>query len=319
MIWGGDLTWLVAAVVGGSLAVVAVGRMDAWMRDREAVRSRALAQVPGAGQPDLGGRAVRRLVGEVRGVLDEAAAAIGAHRWLRPQERAKALSVLERAGFRSRAAIVRYTAAKLISAVAACGAAILLGQANPDVATHAAVEVALVLGAAFAGGLLPEIVVGFVARRRGRAIATALPDALDLMIIVANSGQSLDMSLDRVAREMASSAPALSDELQVTMSELRVLANRREALENLARRTGLRAVRSFTATLIQTIQYGTPLSQALKVLADEMRQTRLLELEEQAGRLPAILSVVLMTLIMPSLFIVTGGPAVLTLMQSFAP
>lgn len=307
---------VVATAVAMLGLFVGVANLDRWMQDRDQLRTRLLTQV-GSGLRSSGPAGVRRLVAQLRGVLDEFAGALGAHRWLRPSERDKTLRLLRQAGFRSHAAIVRYTAIKVVLALAGFALAIAVTAKGHAFADRPVVQIALVLGAAFAGGLVPEMVVGFLSRRRTRAIVRSLPDALDLMIIVANTGQSLDMALDRVTRELAESAPEIADEFEVTMSELRGLASRREALDNLAKRTGLREIRSFTATLIQTVQYGTPLSVALKTLADEMRQARLLQIEEQAARLPAILSMVLMLLIMPSLFIVTGGPAVMSLLDAF--
>jgi tight adherence protein C len=171
--------------------------------------------------------------------------------------------------------------------------------------------------AAFGGGMLPELVVQQLARRRQKRIKEHLADAVDLMIIAANAGQSLDMSLGRVAEEMSRRAPALGEELQVTMSELRGFSDRRQPLENLARRTDLKEVKSVTATLIQTLRYGTPLTQSLKNLAREMREARMLALEEKAAKLPALLSLPLMLFIMPAIFVVTAGPAVIALGEAF--
>ena len=99
----------------------------------------------------------------------------------------------------------------------------------------------------------------------------------------------------------------------MTTSELRALPNRRQALENFALRAGIAEARSLTSTLIQTVRYGTPLTQSLKVLAAEQRVAKVLQLEEKAAKLPAILSLPLMLLIMPSIFIVTAGPAMLSI------
>ena len=156
-----------------------------------------------------------------------------------------------------------------------------------------------------------------VARRRQRRIKEHLADAVDLMIIAANAGQSLDMSLGRVAEEMTRRAPALGEELGITISELRGFSDRRQPLENLARRTGLREVKSVSATLIQTLRYGTPLTHSLKNLAREMREARMLALEEKAARLPALLSLPLMLFIMPAIFVVPAGPAVIAIGEAF--
>ena len=122
---------------------------------------------------------------------------------------------------------------------------------------------------------------------------------------------SLDTALNRVADEMAVSAPQLSDELALTSVELNFLPERRMALGNLAKRVDLPAIRGVVNTLIQTEKYGTPLAQSLRVLSAEFREQRMLKAEEKAARLPATLTVPMIMFILPTLFIVLVGPAML--------
>ncbi len=122
---------------------------------------------------------------------------------------------------------------------------------------------------------------------------------------------SLDTALNRVADEMAVSAPELSDELALTSVELNFLPERRMALGNLAKRVDLPAIRGVVNTLIQTEKYGTPLAQSLRVLSAEFREQRMLKAEEKAARLPATLTVPMIMFILPTLFIVLVGPAML--------
>jgi tight adherence protein C len=147
-------------------------------------------------------------------------------------------------------------------------------------------------------------------------LSKALPDGLDLLVICAESGLSLDAALDRVANEIGAASPALGEELSLTSIELGFLPERRQALLNLNRRTNLPSIRGVVNTLLQTEKYGTPLSQSLRVLANEFRDQRLLKAEEKAARLPATLTVPMIMFILPVLFIVLIGPAIIKVMDT---
>ena len=152
--------------------------------------------------------------------------------------------------------------------------------------------------------------------KRWSKIRKGLPDALDLMVICAEAGLSLDATFTRVAREMRQAAPEVSDELDVTAIELGFLPRRRQALDNLGRRVDIPEMRSLTNALLQTEKYGTPLARALRVLAAEYRDQRLLRAEEKAARLPATMTVPMIIFILPTLFVVLIGPAVLRTMDA---
>lgn len=233
------------------------------------------------------------------------------------RDRAKTRTMLDGAGFRAPEALSRYFGLKALAF--GLGGLLVAGLffTRGAPVSHPVLQALLVFFGAFAANMTPEFVLRSLRSTRRRRIHGSLADAIDLMIITANAGQSLDVAMTRVGREIERLAPELADELQVTVSELQVLPSRSIALRNLADRTGLPEMRSLTAALIQTIRYGTPLSQALRVLAMELRQARVLALEEKAAKLPALLSLPLMLLIMPAVFIVTAGPAVLGLIQAF--
>jgi tight adherence protein C len=161
------------------------------------------------------------------------------------------------------------------------------------------------------GVYAPVIFVDNAAKNRGQKIQKQLPDALDLFVICAEAGLGLDAAFVRVAREVGPSSPELSDELGLTAIELGFLPNRRDALNNMARRSDLASIRSFVNTLSQTEKYGTPLTQSLRVLASEFRNERLMKAEEKAARLPATLTVPMICFILPPLFIVLIGPAII--------
>lgn len=165
-------------------------------------------------------------------------------------------------------------------------------------------------GATLSGAYLPNLLLSNVVKRRYARITKGLPDALDLFVICAEAGLSLDAAMTRVGREIGGSWPELADELGLTAIELGFLPNRREALINLSRRVDLASIRGLVNTLVQTEKYGTPLAGALRVLAAEFRDTRMMKAEEKAARLPATLTVPMITFILPPLFIVLIGPAI---------
>lgn len=165
-------------------------------------------------------------------------------------------------------------------------------------------------GAMLGGAYLPNLMLANFVKRRCTKITKGLPDALDLFVICAEAGLSLDAAMTRVGREIGGSWPELADELGLTAIELGFLPNRRDALVNLSRRVDVGSIRGLVNTLVQTEKYGTPLAQALRVLAAEFRDTRMMKAEEKAARLPATLTIPMITFILPPLFIVLIGPAI---------
>jgi tight adherence protein C len=175
-----------------------------------------------------------------------------------------------------------------------------------------------VLAAAVIGLLAPDFMVRRARRRYLERLESGLPDALDLLIICSEAGLALEAGFDRVAAEFGDSNVATAQELRTTASEMKILADRRRALLNMGTRTGLDVMVRLGGTLAQTIQYGTPISQALRVLAAEMRQAALTRFEEKAARLPVLLTIPMILFILPCIFLVVGGPAVVSVMETLA-
>ena len=153
--------------------------------------------------------------------------------------------------------------------------------------------------------------------KRSHAVRKGLPDALDLLVICAEAGLTVDAAFGRVAKELGKAYPELGDEFGLTAIELGFLNERRQAFENLAMRVDLEAVRGVVTTMIQTEKYGTPLASALRVLSAEFRNERMMRAEEKAARLPAIMTVPLILFILPTLFIVILGPAACSISDNF--
>ena len=170
----------------------------------------------------------------------------------------------------------------------------------------------------FLGYKGPEIFLKNKAGKRTDEIRKGLPDALDLLVICAEAGLTVDAAFNRVAKELGRAYPELGDEFALTAIELSFLNERKKAFDNLAYRVDLEAVRGVVTTMIQTERYGTPLASALRVLSAEFRNERMMRAEEKAARLPAIMTVPLICFILPVLFIVILGPAACSIGDAFA-
>ena len=155
----------------------------------------------------------------------------------------------------------------------------------------------------------PDLYLKNKITKRSDAIRKGLPDALDLLVICAEAGLTVDAAFARVARELGRGYPELGEEFSLTSIELGFLTDRRQAFENLAMRVDLEAIKGVVTTMIQTEKYGTPLASALRVLSAEFRNERMMRAEEKAARLPAIMTVPLILFILPTLFVVILGPA----------
>jgi tight adherence protein C len=163
----------------------------------------------------------------------------------------------------------------------------------------------------------PDIFLKNKIDKRSKAIRKGLPDALDLLVICAEAGLTVDAAFNRVARELGRAYPELGDEFTLTAIELGFLSERRQAFENLAMRVKLDALKGVVTTMVQTEKYGTPLASALRVLSAEFRNERMMRAEEKAARLPAIMTVPLILFILPVLFIVILGPAACSISDAF--
>ncbi|MEH3158738.1 MAG: type II secretion system F family protein [Sphingomonas taxi] len=163
----------------------------------------------------------------------------------------------------------------------------------------------------------PDIYLKNKITKRSHAIRKGLPDALDLLVICAEAGLTVDAAFHRVAKELGRAYPELGDEFTLTAIELGFLTERRQAFENLATRVDLDAVKGVVTTMIQTEKYGTPLASALRVLSAEFRNERMMRAEEKAARLPAIMTIPLILFILPTLFIVILGPAACSISDAF--
>jgi len=318
------MSWLIGsfdetgiAMVGGIgvfVTLVALGRafvphdpMAARIKSHQQRRQHLLQQILTVDTPE--GNAKQDFVHLIRKVVEQL-------KLTRGDEARKTTDKLAQAGWRSRDMLAVYLGARLLMPfVAGGGALFLVTMMGENLSMLSAVSAA---GAGvLVGAYLPVLLLKNAVARRYQKIRRQLPDALDLLVICAEAGLSLDAALTRVAREMGPSAPELSDEVGLTAIELGFLPNRRQALLNLVRRADIPPIRAVINTLMQTERYGTPLAHSLRVLAAEFRDDRMMKAEEKAARLPAIMTVPMILFILPCLFVVLIGPAIIQVIETF--
>ncbi|MGC1779516.1 MAG: type II secretion system F family protein [Xanthobacteraceae bacterium] len=176
------------------------------------------------------------------------------------------------------------------------------------------VKVAVCIGCAYLGMHSPNLFLKNKISRRQVSIKRAFPDALDLLLICVESGMSIEAAFRKVSEEVGTQSVALAEEFTLTTAELSYLPDRRQAYENLARRTGLEGVKAVCLALQQSERYGTPLATTLRVLAQENRDMRMAEAEKKAAGLPPKLTVPMIVFFLPVLFVVILGPAAIRVM-----
>lgn len=223
---------------------------------------------------------------------------------------------LRQAGYRSDNHLVYFLAARLITPLVLATVFFVystqvFGDSIPTNMRFAALIVGLV-----AGFYLPGIYIKNKINRRQLSIKRAWSDALDLLLICVESGMSIEAALQRVAREIGSQSVPLAEELTLTCAELSYLPDRRKAFENLGKRIGLPIVKSVVTSLIQSERYGTPLGQALRVLAQENRDMRMSEAERRAAALPPKLTVPMILFFLPVIFVVLLGPSLILVLAA---
>jgi len=186
---------------------------------------------------------------------------------------------------------------------------------GPDAGLLRAIGIGVVGGCV--AWFLPQFVVGRLVRRRMRSIERGLPDAIELLCISVEAGLALEDAIDRVVPELWRSQPTMAEELALTSADLKILPSRDAALRRLSARVAVPSLHSVVTTLTQTLRYGTPLAQALRVVAAELRNNSLIALEERANKMPVLLTIPMVLFVLPSVFLIIGGPSALRLIDAF--
>jgi tight adherence protein C len=177
------------------------------------------------------------------------------------------------------------------------------------------VKLLMAMGVGFFGFYLPNVFLSNLTEKRQQSMKDAFPDSLDMLLICVQSGMSIEAAFGKVAREVGVQSLELAEEFSLTTAELSYLSDRRQAYDNLAKRTGLPGVKGVCTALSQAERYGTPLGQALRVMAKENRDMRMLEAEKKAASLPPKLTVPMIIFFLPVLFVVILGPALIQIFK----
>jgi len=218
------------------------------------------------------------------------------------------------AGMRSPSAPVKFMIARIVlPLVLMAFAMIILSSSDKEVSSG--MTLMILGGAVLVGYKLPSLIVQNKIQKRSEEIALTFPDALDMMLICVQGGIGLEQTVARIAEEMADHSETLAEELGILSAEMAMLNDRRAALQDFAKRVGSAGARSFATALIQAEQYGTSVSQAMRVMSEELRDMRMQAAEQKAASLPPKLTVPMIAFFLPVLFVVIIGPAVLRAME----
>lgn len=296
--------YLVAAAVFGTLLSVFLPylqgnkletRLKAVASQRERLRKQSRAALEKKGLR----RRNDSLVGNISSKLNLAKAL----------EDPNVVKLMNQAGMRGPGPISAFYFARMaLPFVGALGAFIYIFFINDHGLSTVMKYGSLAFGAA-AGFYAPNIYISSLAQKRQKSLMRAFPDSLDMLLICVEAGMSIEMAFNKVSQEIGSASPELAEEFGITLAELSFLPDRRQAYENLAIRTGHEGVKAVCMALGQAERYGTPLGDALRLMARENREMRMSEAEKKAAALPAQLTVPMILFFLPVLFLIVLGPA----------
>lgn len=216
---------------------------------------------------------------------------------------------LKRAGLRGQAPVVSFMFFRIAAPIFLFVATAIYIFFMSENAYPPLIKFLMAIGAGFLGFYVPNVFISNLANKRQQSIKQSFPDALDMLLICVQSGMSVEAAFGKVSKEVARQSIELAEEMTLTTAELSYLQDRRQAYENLAKRTGLKGVKAVTTALIQAERYGTPVGAALRTMAKENREIRQSEAEAKAASLPPKLTVPMILFFLPVLFIVILGPA----------
>ncbi len=222
---------------------------------------------------------------------------------------------LRMAGLRGQTPLYTYSFFRVAMPIIMTVAGFLYLFVLTDIGYPPMIKTMMALGAGFLGFYLPNVFLENIIQRRQQSIKAAFPDALDMLLICVQSGMSIEAAFGKVGMEITSQSIELAEEFSLTTAELSYLQDRRKAFENLGNRTGLPGVQSVATALVQSERYGTPVSQALRVMAKENRDLRMIEAEKKAAALPPKLTVPMIIFFLPVLFVIILGPATIQVMK----
>jgi tight adherence protein C len=232
-------------------------------------------------------------------------------------EQQRLIKLLLAAGIKARGSLANFVASKVCGAIVFAGLAWLLLEWRHLFTALPMVRLAALGLALIIGWRLPDLILNHLIKRRRLRLEQGMPDALDLLVVCAEAGLSLNQSIEEISRQLRLSHKDVADEFAATSAEMQVFSDFGQAFDNLVERTGLDALRSLIATLKQSLKFGTPLAESPRMIAAEMRAARHARIEERAARLPVLLAIPMMMFILPCLLMIVGTPVVLRIMDLF--
>ena len=315
------LAAIAAAAVVFTLGFSLLGRGGVSMKqrirrvalEREKMRAEEMARLRGGAQQDNTRGSIRRVAG--REYVTNVVNRFSLQKMFADD---KTVEALARAGYRGQGPLNTYVFARFVTPFA------LFILAFGYLSLTIFAEKPLYLNAIYAlfigiiGAFLPNLLLKNRTIKRQQSIKRAWPDALDLMLLCVEAGMSVEHAVKRVAKEIGMQSPELAEEITLTTAELSFLEDRTRAYDNLGKRTGLDVVKSVMTALIQADRYGTSVGTSLRVMAEEGRETRMMEAEKKAAALPPKLTVPLIVFFLPVLFIVIISPAIIRISQTGA-
>ena len=307
------LTMLFAAVAAGATVITLAmpllagdalpKRMKSVAQEREKIRQRERERMA------RGEKVALRQ--SPKQYMQQAVERFNLRKWVGQEE---ARIKLVQAGYRGEAPYIAYLFFRMVTPVLAVAFTVFYLFVIVKIDQPLMIKAGICIFAAYIGMHLPWMFLKNKIQRRQLSIKRAFPDALDLLLICVESGMSIEAAFKRVSLEIGSQSIPLAEELTLTTAELSYLQERRQAYDNLAKRTDLEGVKSVCVALQQAERYGTPLAQTLRVLAQENRDMRMSEAEKKAAALPPKLTVPMILFFLPVLFVVILGPAVIRVM-----
>jgi tight adherence protein C len=232
-------------------------------------------------------------------------------------EQQRLLKLFRAAGIKSRTSLATFIALRICGALLFGALAWITLEWRHMFANSMLFRIASLGGLILLGWRLPDMFLNHLVKTRRLRLEQGMPDALDLLVICAEAGLSLNQSIEEISRQLRLSNNDVADEFEATAAEMRVMPDFGQALDNMVERTGLEILRGFVATLKQTLKFGTPLAESLRIIASEMRQARHARIEERSARLPVMLAIPMMMFILPCLLMIVGTPVVLRIMDTF--
>jgi tight adherence protein C len=292
-----------ATVLTIAMPIIARDRMSHRMRvmaiERDKMRAERLAEM----QRD---RQAAKLRHSSKGMMTDLVEQLNLRRLYDTEE---VRDRLKQAGLRGQAPLVAYMFFRVAVPIFVFALAIFYLFVMGALSYPPLIKLMIALAAAFVGTYLPNVFIENLVQKRRQAIKVVFPDALDMLLICVQSGMSVEAAFGRVSKEVAGQSMELAEELSLTTAELSYLTDRRQAFENLGKRIGVPGVKAVTTALIQAERYGTPVGQALRVMAKENRDIRQSDAEKKAAALPPKLTVPMILFFLPVLFVVILGPA----------